>query len=169
MSSDIPDLPQGSPGDDQLLSDESWQPNTEDALLGTDDDVLDQGLTAPDTDPLASLDLTESGQREGETLDDRLAREEPEVWEEQPSDDASDMAGTGLSGEQPETRAAELGELAALPDDDDPSDRPGEEQDVLAVEAGSPGALSPEERAMHLDEDVAVDEGGTIDPEPGRP
>jgi hypothetical protein len=167
MSTEVPDLPQDTPGDDQFLSDESWQPNKEDALIATDsDDVLDEGLTAPDTDPLASLDLTESGQREGETWDDRLAREEPEVWEEQPPADANDQAGTGLSGEQPAREESAVGSLVAAPDDDDPTDRPGEEQDVLATTAARAGDLAPEEQAVHLEEmGVAVDEGGTIEPD----
>lgn len=169
MSTDVPNLPQDTPGDDQFLSDESWQPNKEDALLATEsDDVLDEGLTAPDTDPLASLDLTESGQREGETWDDRLAREEPEVWEEQPPADASDQAGTGLSGEQPPHAESAVGTLVAAPDDDDPTDRPGEEQDVFAATAAGTGVQAPEEQAMHLeDQGIAVDEGGTIDPDGG--
>ncbi|MFD1506589.1 hypothetical protein FE374_15615 [Georgenia yuyongxinii] len=167
MSTDVPNLPQDSPGDDQFLSDESWQPNKEDALLTTDsEDVLDDGLTAPDTDPLASLDLTESGQREGETWDDRLAREEPEVWEEQPPADASDQAGTGINGEEPTGEESAVGTLVAAPDDDDPSDRPGEEQDVFAATAARTGNLAPEEQAMHLeDQGIAVDEGGTIEPD----
>jgi Family of unknown function (DUF5709) len=175
MSTDLPSLPQDSPGDDQFLSDESHQPGEEDMLLGNpSEDVLDEGLTAPDDDPLASLDLTESGQREGETLDDRLAREEPETWEEQPGDDASPYAGPGLSGEAAPDGVSDagVGRLVAAPDDDDPTDAVGEEQDVLAEDVGVDGArFMPEEAAMHVTEgqDIAVDEGGTIDPGDERP
>lgn len=165
---------EGSPGSDQFLADESWQPGEEDMLLDNpSEDVLDEGLTAPDDDPLAGLDLTEAGQREGETFDDRLAREEPEVWEEQPGADSSPYAGRGPGGEPAPDGAAEasVGRLVAEPDDDDPSDLPGEEQDVLAQDAGVGGArFMPEEAAMHLTDadDVAVDEGSTVDPDDRR-
>jgi hypothetical protein len=171
MTTDNPSTPVsngGTPGPDQFLTDESWQPNKEDALLDTEtDDVLDEGLTAPDTDPLASLDLSESGQAEGETWDDRLAREEPEVWEEQPDDDES-RAAPGPSGEEaPDVREGTgIGRLVAVPDDDGPEDLPGEEQDVLAEDAGvAGGGFLPEEAAMHVEGEGAVDEGGTIDPD----
>lgn len=164
-----PSLPTGSPGDDQFLSDESWQPGEEDMLLDSPSgDVLDEGLTAPDDDPLAGLDLTESGQREGEDLDDRLAREEPEVWEDQPGADASPLAGPGLSGETAPDGATDttVGRLVAEPDDDGPEDLPGETQDILAEDVGIDGArFMPEEAAMHLEDEGAVDEGGTIDPD----
>ncbi|WP_127132338.1 DUF5709 domain-containing protein [Georgenia sp. SYP-B2076] len=161
---------EGSPGSDQFLADESWQPSEEDMLLDNpSDDVLDEGLTAPDDDPLAGVDLTESGQREGDTIAERVAREEPEVWEERPADD-SPHAGPGTGGEPAPDGVDEtsVGRLVAEPDDDDPSDTPGEMQDVLASDVGLDGArFMPEEAAMHLTdtEDVAVDEGGTIDPD----
>lgn len=74
------------PAADQYVPDESRQPGEDDMLLGAED-PLDEGLTAPDEDPLAGLDLTPAGEREGEELDDRLAREEPEVWEDEPAMD----------------------------------------------------------------------------------
>ncbi|MPV36545.1 DUF5709 domain-containing protein [Georgenia subflava] len=159
-----------TPGDDQFLTDESWQPNKEDALLQTDsEDVLDEGLTAPDTDPLAGLDLTQEGQAEGETWDDRLAREEPEVWEEQPPAEAADLAAPGPSGEDAPEGADQtsVGRLVAEPDDDGPEDQVGEQQDLLAEDTGlSGGRFSAEEAAMHVEgENVAVDEGGTVEPD----
>lgn len=171
MSTDNTDVnPSAGPGEDQYVPDDSWQPGEDDVLLDTPSgDVLDEGLTAPDDDPLAGLDLTESGQREGETHDDRLAREEPEVWEDQPADaDSSPYAGPGPSGEPAPDGAADtsVGRLVAEPDDDGPEDLPGESQDVLAEDVGVDGArFMPEEAAMHVEGEGAVDEGGTIEPD----
>ena len=167
-NSDTPVSGGGTPGAEQFLPDESWQPNKEDALLDVEtEDILDEGMTAPDTDPLASLDLSESGQAEGETWDDRLAREEPEVWEKQPDDD-EDRAAPGLGGEEaPDVREGSgVGRLVARPDDDDASDEVGEQQDLLAQDAGvAGGGFVQEEAAMHIEGEGAVDEGGTIEPD----
>ena len=59
-----------------------------------------------------------------------------------------------------------VGQLVALPDDDDPSDEVGEWQDVLAEEElRTPGDRCAEEAAMHLVRDG--DGGLTGDDEPG--
>ncbi|GAA4417777.1 hypothetical protein GCM10023169_06590 [Georgenia halophila] len=161
------------PGEDQYVPDESWQPGEDDALLDhPSEDVLDEGVTAPDDDPLAGLDLTEQGQREGEDHDDRLAREEPDVWEDEPSsDDDSDTspyAGPGPSGEPAPDGVDDtaVGRLVSEPDDDEWTDEPGESQDVLAQDVGVDAArFMPEESAMHTEEEVAVEEGGTVEPD----
>lgn len=110
------------PAADQYVPDESRQPGEDDMLLGAED-PLDEGLTAPDEDPLAGLDLTPAGEREGEELDDRLAREEPEVWEDEPAMDddpeASPQAARGLGGE-PAPGGGQAPEEAALRVDPDP-------------------------------------------------
>ena len=102
--------------------------------------------------------------------DDRLAREEPEVWEQQPDADASPYAGPGLGGKSAPDNVTDagVGRLVAAPDNDDPSDQVGEEQDVLAEDVGVDGArFMPEEAAMHVTEgdDLAVDEGSSIEPD----
>lgn len=146
--------PFASPDPAQFLDDESWQPDKEDGLLETDaEDVLDEGWVPPETDPLAGIDLSQRGQIAGEDLRGRLAREArdaeryPEdVDEEDDPDDVDD---------DPDPT---VGRLVALPDDDDLSDLPGEEQDVLAEDAGAAGGdLSAEELAMHVvrDEEAA--------------
>ena len=125
------------PGGDQYVPDESRQPGEDDMLLGSTD-PLDEGLTAPDDDPLAGLDLTPAGEREGEELDDRLAREEPEVWEDEPAmnDDpeASPQAGRGLAGEPA------------------PGGGQAPEESALHVDAGP-------------DAEIAVDEGSSVTPD----
>ncbi|GAA1633136.1 DUF5709 domain-containing protein [Georgenia ruanii] len=163
---------EGSPGGDQFLPDESWQPGEEDMLLDTPaDDVLDEGLNPPDEDPLAGEPLTQEDLVAGDTLDERVAREEPEVWEEQrPDAEASPYAGPGPTGEPAPDNVADagVGRLVAEPDDDDPSDQVGEEQDVLAEDVGVDGArFLPEEAAMHVTDgdDLAVDEGSSVEPE----
>ncbi|MFH5822105.1 DUF5709 domain-containing protein [Georgenia sp. AZ-5] len=161
---------EGSPAGDQFLADESWQPGEEDMLLDNPtDDVLDEGLTAPDEDPLVGEHLTHAEMQQGDTLDERVARELPEAWEEQPDAEASPHAGPGPSGEPAPDNVAEagVGRLVAAPDDDDATDQVGEEQDVLAEDVGRDAArFLPEESAMHVTEgdDLAVDEGSTIDP-----
>lgn len=125
------------PAGDQYVPDESRQPGEDDMLLGSGD-PLDEGLTAPDEDPLAGLDLSPAGEREGEELDDRLAREEPEVWEDEPAMDddpeASPQAGRGLAGE-PAPSGGQAPEEAALRVDADP------------------------------DAEIAIDEGSSVDPD----
>lgn len=163
---------EGSPGGDQFLADESWQPGEEDMLLDTPtDDVLDEGLTAPDEDPLAGEHLTPAEMQEGDTLDERVAREEPEVWEQQRADaEASPHAGPGPMGEPAPDNVADagVGRLVAEPDDDDPTDQVGEEQDVMAEDVGLDAArFLPEEAAMHITDgdDLAVDEGSSVEPD----
>ncbi|KAE8762914.1 DUF5709 domain-containing protein [Georgenia thermotolerans] len=163
---------EGSPGGDQFLADESWQPGEEDMLLDTPtDDVLDEGLTAPDEDPLAGEHLTPAEMEEGDTIDERVAREEPEVWEQQgPDAEASPHAGPGPMGEPAPDNVADagVGRLVAEPDDDDPTDQVGEEQDVMAEDVGVDAArFLPEEAAMHITDgdDLAVDEGSSVEPD----
>lgn len=159
-------IPLGTPGRDQFLDDESWQPDKEDGLLQTDtEDVLDDGLTAPVDDPLAGLDLSPRGQVEGEALRDRLAREEPDRWDEDGEEDPAveEEDDPDLADDEADRP---VGRLVALPDDDDDTDEPGEWQDVLAEDVGV-GDLTAEEAAMHLLRDG---DGGLTDaPDPWGP
>jgi hypothetical protein len=163
---------EGSPGGDQFLADESWQPGEEDMLLDNPtEDVLDEGVTAPDEDPLEGEHLTPAALEQGDTLDERIAREEPEVWEEQrPDAEASPHAGPGPMGEPAPDNVADagVGRLVAEPADHDPTHQVGAEQVVMAEDVGVDAArFMPEEAAMHVTEgdDLAVDEGSSVDPD----
>jgi hypothetical protein len=66
----------------------------------------------------------------------------PAGWDPLPADDADDEF------DEPDRR---VGQLVALPDDDDASDEAGEWQDVLAEEEfRTPGDRCAEEAAMHI-------------------
>jgi hypothetical protein len=123
---------------------EAIQLDTSDTLVGPagDVDALDAGYSPPDR-PYALDDdeLTVAGQRAGETLDERLAREQPE---EMPID--LDRAGRLADPEQ--SGAMERSDAI-------------EGQDV-GIDGG---AASAEEAAVHIvdlgtDPDVAADEEG---------
>lgn len=136
MSEDTPatstDPATGAEGDaDQLPS--------EDTLTDRGvDDLLDEGYSPPDRPRPAVSHWGETPWEEsrGETLDQRVSEEEPEVWE----DDAP----------APDRQPDRAGRLA---EDDDAVDAGGNDQ--FAVDSGiSGGAASAEEAAMHvLDED----------------
>jgi len=111
-------------------------------------DALDEGYSPPDrprTDRWGETPLEEAL---GEPLEARLAREEPEVWDEErpPS---------------PDREPDRVGRLAVDPDED--SDPTGQgSQDLLADDAGvAGGGASAEEAAMHLvpeDEEAGAQE-----------
>lgn len=118
------------------------QLDTSDTLAGPAGDVdgLDAGYVPPDRPyVLDDDDVTVEGQREGDTLDERLAREEPE---EVPVD--TDRAG----------RLTDDGQGAAL-----------ERADATEAEdvGISGGAASAEEAAVHV-----VDLGTDLDPDEGQ-
>ncbi|WP_043600822.1 DUF5709 domain-containing protein [Cellulomonas flavigena] len=102
------------------------------------DDSLDEGYTLPDRPRPAVAHFGETAWEEsrGETLDQRVAQEEPEVWEV----DAAPPA------HRDELRA---GRLVA---DDDAVEAHG--TDGFAIDAGvAGGAASAEEAAVHLVEE----------------
>lgn len=123
------------------------------------DDLLDEGYSPPERDPLHGKRWTQEEMRERDSVSDRIAQEEPEVWE----------------GDQPPAAHREpdrAGRILQLPDDDDPSDTLGEVQSIYAEDAGvDGGAATAEEAAMHVVEPeeagamfepgVADDEGST--------
>jgi len=133
---EIPDdIPDASEQLDQL------QP--EDTLVdrGTDD-VLDEGYSPPERYSAAErFGNTAAEQREGETLDQRLAQEEPEISVDQ-SDDFLD------DGEVGSQRAGRLV---------DPNGGFGQDYDaeLIGEDVGIDGAgASAEEAAVHIVEDV---------------
>lgn len=147
MSEDTPatstDPALGSEGDsDQLPG--------EDTLVERGvDDPLDEGVTPPERPRPASTRFGETAWEEvhGETLDQRVAQEEPEVWEAEE---------TGPPPHRDELRAGRLVE------DDDAVVAGG--TDEFAVDAGvAGGAASAEEAAVHLVEEDYVGTPATDD------
>jgi hypothetical protein len=103
------------------------------------DDLLDEGYSPPDRPRSNHWGETAWEESAGESLDQRLAEEEPEVWEQDPRVDPSREPG----------RAGRLVE-------DDAAVRAGG-NDEFALDSGvAGGAASAEEAAVHLVED---DEG----------
>lgn len=99
------------------------------------DDILDEGWSPPDREP-AHLrhGMTREEQRRGETLDERLAEEEPDI---DPYADDNDYG----------TADARAGRLVA-PDEGFGEDS---EKDEIASDVGIDGAgASAEEAAMHV-------------------
>lgn len=126
-----PDPESGAEGDtDQLTED--------DTLLDRGvDDLLDEGYSPPEHRSGHRLE-TELEQERGESLDERLAEEEPEVWQTDPGPDA---------GASDPDRA---GRLTAA--DPDASGEPT--ASTMATDVGfAGGAASAEEAAMHVMDD----------------
>jgi len=126
-----PDPESGAEGDtDQLTED--------DTLLDRGvDDLLDEGYSPPEHRSSHRLE-TELEQERGEFLDERLAAEEPEVWQTDPGPDA---------GASEPDRA---GRLTAA--DPDASGEPT--ASTMATDVGfAGGAASAEEAAMHVMDD----------------
>jgi hypothetical protein len=104
----------------------------EDTLLERGvDDLLDEGYSPPDFPRSNHYGETPLEEIRGETLDQRLAEEEPEIWE---------TGGGAPRGREPD-RAGRLVE----------ADDSWRAQDVYAADAGvAGGAASAEEAAMHI-------------------
>jgi Family of unknown function (DUF5709) len=131
------------------------------------DDPLDRGVAAPQRWSAAIRHgSTASEQQAGESLDQRLAEEEPdlagEVDEEPPGDPAADedAADEDVDGllldDGPDPRA---GRLVA----EDEGAHPDEEADLVARDTGiDGGAATAEEAAMHVvdDDDTDIRSGG---------
>lgn len=130
-SGTTPDPETGAEGDTDQLE-------QEDMLLDRGvDSVLDEGYSPPDRRAWGRLE-TELENELGESMAERLAQEEPEVWETDPGPDA---------GASEPDRA---GRLAAA--DADASGM--YTADTMAVDVGfDGGAASAEEAAMHVIED----------------
>ena len=130
MSNETPgtsaDPETGAEGDtDQLSSD--------DTLIDRGvEDLLDEGYSPPDRERSNRFGETAWEEARGESLDQRLAEEEPEIWEE------------------PERGARQPDRAGRLVEDDDALDghRPN---DTFAADVGlAGGAASAEEAAMHI-------------------
>jgi Family of unknown function (DUF5709) len=111
-------------------------------LLGQDlrSDSLEAGYSPPDYEPKSTrFGTTAEEQRQGETLDQRLAEEEPDVTaDDRPPGDFDEIDGV------PDARAGRL----YAPDEGAHVD---EESDAVAYDAGiSGGSASAEEAAVHI-------------------
>lgn len=110
------------------------------------DDVLDEGISPPEKLRGAEDKATTArGQLEGETIEERLGQEEPEVWADAEQERDADILDGPVGGEVGTERT---GRLVAQ------DDGSGAEQDVFAEDEGIDGAgASAEEAAMHTIED----------------
>ena len=104
------------------------------------DDVLDEGISPPEELRGAKAKgVTPAEAVEGETIDDRIRQEEPEVWEEADAESDAEILDGPVGGEVGEERA---GRLMATDED--------VEQDLIAEDEGIDGAgASAEEAAVH--------------------
>lgn len=136
MTEDTPatstDPATGAEGDADQLS-------AEDTLLDRGvDDLLDEGYAPPERPRPASAHWGETAWEEarGETLDQRYAQEEPEVWDAEPRTDPS----------------REPDRAGRLQQDDDAVEAGG--NDTFAIDSGiDGGAASAEEAAIHVIEE----------------
>jgi hypothetical protein len=129
---------------------EAPQLDNTDTLLGQDlrSDPLDAGYSPPDYEPKSTrFGTTAEEQRVGETLDQRLAEEEPDVsTDDLPEGDFDEIDSL------PDARAGRL----YAPDEGAHVD---EESDAVAFDAGiSGGSASAEEAAVHVigEDDIDV-------------
>lgn len=113
------------------------QLSAEDTLADRDvADLLDEGYTVPDRDRPNHFGETALEELRGETLDQRLAEEEPEAW------DVEERRDVGRAGR--------------ISADGDALD--GRENDVYALDEGISGAAaSAEEAALHVVDDELDD------------
>jgi len=144
---------------DEPMGDDVYQPNNEeqadaapldleDALDERDyDDILDEGYSPPEK-PLGATKtgITAAEQRDGETLDERLAQELPDIGADD-QDEIGDLSGGEGEPLDPEAGGPRAGRLVA-PDEGAHAD---EETDLIAYDVGiDAGAASAEEASMHL-------------------
>ena len=104
------------------------------------DDVLDEGISPPEElRGSKAKGVTPAEAVEGETIDDRVRQEEPEVWEDADAESEAEILDGPVGGEVGEERA---GRLMATDED--------VEQDLVAEDEGIDGAgASAEEVAVH--------------------
>lgn len=149
-----------SGNDDSLYGDSVYESGVEDAedldpaenLTGDGldlDEPLDTGYSPPEYRPAATRHgITDREQAEGESLDERLAEEEPEIDVDSEYDDSSDSD----EGSPADPRAGRL----VAPDEGAHEDL---DKDEVAFDVGKAGsAASAEEAAMHV-----IDPNGRFD------
>jgi hypothetical protein len=120
----------------------------------TYDDILDEGYSPPEK-PLGVTKhgITAAEQHEGETLDQRLAQEVPDVGERAEGDDIGDLPQGEGEPVDPEAGAERAGRLVA-PDEGVRTDTTKEAvAEDKGIDAGAAGA---EEAAVHVVDDDAL-------------
>ncbi len=112
------------------------------------DDVLDEGYSPPERPRgVTAKGVTAREEIEGETIEDRLAQEEPDVFEEVDAERDADILDGPVGGEVGRARAGRL----IAPDGGQGEDDVSE---MIANDAGIDGAgASAEEAAMHVVDD----------------
>ncbi|WP_447646612.1 DUF5709 domain-containing protein [Nocardioides zeae] len=112
------------------------------------DDILDEGISPPERLRGSNQkDVTAAGELEGETIDERVAQEEPDVWDGLQEELDAEVVDGPVGGE---VGAERTGRLVAS-DDGSGNLR---EDDRFAEDGGIDGAgASAEEAAMHTIED----------------
>jgi len=152
MSENIPETdpnltdPEDRESYGEFAVDDEDQLQPEDTLIDRGvDDALDEGYSPPERWSAAEkLGNTPAEQREGETLDQRIAQEEPEP---DPYVAAAEE-GEHVGGEVGDARA---GRLVA----DDQGSGEDEQKDLVADDVGIDGAgASAEEAAVHVIDDT---------------
>ncbi|WP_425581606.1 DUF5709 domain-containing protein [Streptomyces stramineus] len=144
---------------DEAMGDEVYQPTGSDTRDNPDDldlenaldgdgldETLDEGYSPPEK-PLAAEHhgTTAREQREGESLDQRLAEEEPDVAPPE-GDGIGDQVGTNGEAVDEEAGDARAGRVVAADDG-----LPRRANDVVARDVGvDGGAASAEEAALHV-------------------
>lgn len=147
-------------GRNDAYADEVYQPQDDGALDHTGELDMDDALDEPNTDAildagyspperprvLGKFGTTESEQRHGECLEDRVRQEEPETWSAEVDEEDVDEFGVRNRDDEldDEVGSRRAGRLAW-------SDSDGEGWDVVARDVGvDGGAASAEEAAMHI-------------------
>ncbi|MER5767367.1 DUF5709 domain-containing protein [Streptomyces sp. NPDC001985] len=137
-----------SPDDNEVPDDEGVL-DPEDTLIDRGADPYDEGWSPPER-PLGveHWGTTAREQREGESLDRRLAEEQPEEWDgPQDGDGIGDTSDTDGERRDDEVGDRRAGRLVA-PDEGAHED---EEKDLVARDEGISGAAaSAEEAAVHV-------------------
>ncbi|MFE5587877.1 DUF5709 domain-containing protein [Kitasatospora sp. NPDC056531] len=119
------------------------------------DDLLDECYSSPEK-PLGvdRVGVTAAEQRDGETLDQRIAQEEPDITPVE-GDGTSDLSGGEGEPIDPQAGSRQAGRLVA-PEE---GARPDTEKGPVASDIGvDGGAVSAEEAAVHL---IPADDGDT--------
>ncbi len=156
---------------DELMGDEVYQPQPQDsgevqddvAVLDPQDTLdnrgvdpaIDEGYSPPERPIEVRTGITATEQRRGESLDQRLSEEEPEItlpdW-----DGIGDLAGGDGEPLDSEVGDARAGRLISY-DEGVPRD-PDDVDDRLAFDAGiAGGAASAEEAAVHVIEAPGIE------------
>jgi len=113
------------------------------------DDILDEGISPPERPRgVTAKGVTDREQLEGETIDERVAQEEPEVWAGVDEERDADILDGPVGGEVGDKRTGRL----LAPDEGAHEDVDAE---LFAEDEGIDGAgASAEEAAMHTIENI---------------